>query len=56
MMYQGEGDYMVYILDPATALHYQLPIDQMIGDQPRISLSLNSSQRMYYTIREGAYS
>ena len=48
---EADGEYMVYVLDPSAALNYQLPVNQMTGDRPRISLKENKFSRKYYSIQ-----
>ena len=50
VMLEEEGEYMVYVLDPSTALHYQLPTNQMTGDRPRIRIG-STPTRKYYSVK-----
>ena len=49
--FKDEGEYMIYILDPASALNYQIPINQMTGDRPRISVKAGNSIKKYYSVQ-----
>ena len=49
--FKDEGEYMIYILDPASALNYQIPINQMTGDRPRISVKAGKSTKKYYSVQ-----